>query len=87
MHEQSETVQTPQGWQNIYGVNSGARAGQPLPLLFPWEHAYYPSAALASHAAAQRSQQVPSESAPYQGPLTQAQQLMIHAIQSRAGAH
>lgn len=40
MHEQSETVKTDQGWQNIFGANT-AKAGQLLPRLHEFEQPSY----------------------------------------------
>ena len=54
MHEQSETVRTPTGWQNVYGRNT-PQAGQPLPPRYFFERATYPSVKRAVHAARKRS--------------------------------
>src|SRR5688572_23744954 len=56
MHEQSETIQDPVTgqWINIYGRKT-PQAGQPLPILHPYESPSYPNVKAASAAAGRRS--------------------------------
>ena len=60
-HEQSETVQRPDGkWINIYGRKT-PQAGQPLPLKFPYEREAYDTMEEADRAATRRSNDTPPE--------------------------
>lgn len=54
MHEQSETVERNGKYVNVYG-RSTSRAGQPLPLRYPFEREAYDTIKSAVHAARKRS--------------------------------
>lgn len=54
-HEQSETIQTPDGqWVNVYG-RATEQAGQPLPLRYDFEQPAYADLTSAELAAILRS--------------------------------
>lgn len=53
-HEQSETIERSGRWFNIYGKET-PKAGQDLPLMFPWEQPSYATEPEASAAARRRS--------------------------------
>ncbi len=56
-HEQSETIQNDLGkWVNVYGKNA-KQAGEPLPLIYPFEKLEYETVDEAVSAAKQRSRQ------------------------------
>lgn len=56
MHEQSETVQTPQGrWINVYGQRT-SKAGETLPRKYDFEKEDYGTVQEAERAARKRSQ-------------------------------
>ena len=55
-HERSRTVQTPNGWINVYGPGaSSGQSGAPLPPFFSFELPTYPTELEAVHAAKKRS--------------------------------
>ena len=65
MHEQSETIETPTGWRNVYGKGL-KNSGQPLPRLFPWEKDDYQTREEAEEKARRRSQSIdPKTEKPY----------------------
>ena len=68
-HEQSETRPYRGKWRNIYGPLSGARAGQPLPLLHPWERELYDTKEEAIRNAERRAKLFADEPGQYEGPL------------------
>ena len=54
-HEQSETIQDKLGrWINVFGKDT-PQAGQPLPMMYDWERAFYPTVEEAVAAASRRS--------------------------------
>lgn len=58
MHEESETVQDPQGrWHNVIGTNRYGKKGEHLSPMFPFETDYYQSVEEADSAAHQRSEE------------------------------
>jgi len=54
-HERSETIQTDEGWINIYGVGT-PRVGERLRKRYSFEQDTYPTLKSAVHAARKRSQ-------------------------------
>ena len=55
MHEQTETIQRPNGkWINVYGLRTST-AGRPTPPKFPYERAEYDTLLEAVEAAKRRS--------------------------------